>query len=140
MDTPPILWMHNDNILHHPRNHRKPMLVGIYMGIVPFQGFLGGAGFCPSTVCLRERVISCLRRINRQGWELWFPGPKHPSCLRRRIRPKSCLRSARCLPSDSQKEKYCFRLPPCFGRLGMQRYCWECLPSNQKEPARRNSY
>ena len=46
-----ILWM--DEIHFAPLgNHGTPLLVGIYRGIESFQGFLGGAGFRPSTVPL----------------------------------------------------------------------------------------
>ena len=39
-----------DEILYHPKHHGKPLFVGIYRGELSFQGFLGGAGFRPSTV------------------------------------------------------------------------------------------
>ena len=45
-----ILWM--DEIHFAPLGtHEKPLFVGMYRGIIRLQGFLGGAGFRPSTVC-----------------------------------------------------------------------------------------
>ena len=44
-----VLWMVTTSISHDLRNHAKPFFVGIYRGIESFQGFLGGAGFRPST-------------------------------------------------------------------------------------------
>ena len=45
-----ILWMVTKSV---PTTLKpwKPLFVGIYRGIESFQGFLGGAGFRPSTVC-----------------------------------------------------------------------------------------
>ena len=43
-----IPWM--DEILHHFETMGNYCLL-VFTGESPFQGFLGGAGFCPSTVC-----------------------------------------------------------------------------------------
>ena len=47
-----VVFLCMDEILHRFETMGNHNFVSIYRGIRPFQGFLGGAGCCPSTVCL----------------------------------------------------------------------------------------
>ena len=53
--APPILWM--GEILHCFETIGKPMFVGIYLAIIIFQGFLGGAISQPSTVLFKQSPV-----------------------------------------------------------------------------------
>ena len=77
-----ILWM--DEILHHLGNHDTPLLVGI-TGESTFQGFLGGAGFCPSTVWLGSFRLPLKAKDSPRGdppfWEVRSTRASYfPSC------------------------------------------------------------
>ena len=50
-----ILWM--DEILHHFETMTNDNLL-VFTGESSFQGFLGGAGSCPSTVVVNDKLVS----------------------------------------------------------------------------------
>ena len=85
-----------DEILHHFETMKNHYLL-VFTGESPFQGFLGGAGFCPSTACMLIFVELCRYfacpvisyrewdcQVKEEGDQLEQPlgfGPSAESCI-----------------------------------------------------------